>query len=107
MAAGSVHLQTWPTAADLGDAAATTRRARRRRGRARGRPRRKVDREGGHAHPGGAGDDHRPGRALEAIRGAERDLRAVGSITGGLHLVAAEDSEILVDAVLGAPPPKR
>ena len=35
-----------------------------------------------------------PTAALEAIRSAERDLRAVGSITGELRLVAAEDSEV-------------
>ena len=52
-------------------------------------------------------DDHRAQSALEAIRSAESDLRAVGSITGELELVAAEDSEIRVDAVLGEPPPKR
>ena len=48
-----------------------------------------------------------PESALEAIRSAEVDLRAVGSITGALDLVAAEDGEISVDAVLGEPPPKR
>ena len=48
-----------------------------------------------------------PESALNAIRGAEADLRAVGSITGDLGLVAAEDTEIRVDAVLGEPPPKR
>ena len=48
-----------------------------------------------------------PSAALDAVRGAERDLRAVGSITGELRLVAAEDSEVVVDAVLGQPPPKR
>jgi valyl-tRNA synthetase len=45
--------------------------------------------------------------ALDAIRTAESDLRAVGSITGELELVPAADSEIVVDAVLGEPPPKR
>ena len=38
---------------------------------------------------------------------AERDLRAVGSITGDLDLVATTDGDIVVDAVLGEPPPKR
>ena len=48
-----------------------------------------------------------PVSALDAIRGAEDDLRAVGSITGDFDLIAAEDTEIRVDAVLGEPPPKR
>ena len=48
-----------------------------------------------------------PASALEAIRSAESDLRAVGSITGDLELVVAEDSEVSVEAVLGEPPPKR
>ena len=48
-----------------------------------------------------------PSAALEAIRAAERDLRAVGSITGPLELVADETVEVTVSAVLGEPPPKR
>jgi valyl-tRNA synthetase len=48
-----------------------------------------------------------PQSALEAIRSAERDLRAAGSITGPLDLLPAEDVDINVDAVLGEPPPKR
>ena len=48
-----------------------------------------------------------PEAALDAVRSAERDLRAVGSITGDLELVAAEGTEITVEATLGDPPPKR
>jgi valyl-tRNA synthetase len=50
-----------------------------------------------------------PAAALAAVRSAESDLRAVGSITGELELVATDDpgAEVTVDAVLGEPPPKR
>ncbi len=48
-----------------------------------------------------------PAAALDAIRAAERDLRAVGSITGPLELRADETAEVTVSAVLGEPPPKR
>ena len=43
--------------------------------------------------------------AIAAIRDAESDLRAVGSITGELEFVE-RDGEVQVEAVLGDPPPK-
>ena len=46
-----------------------------------------------------------PEAALDAVRAAERDLRAVGSITGELRLVVGE-GDLRVEAVLGEPPPK-
>jgi valyl-tRNA synthetase len=46
--------------------------------------------------------------AVEAIREVESDLRAVAGITGDLRLVpGAEDQQLAVEAVLGAPPEKR
>jgi len=105
---GSVHLQAWPTSADLGatsdydpavlDAvAAVLAGVRGAKSTAKVGMRTPVE----HATITG------PTSALEAIRSAESDLRAVGSITGGLELVTAEDSEIVVDAVLGEPPAKK
>ena len=105
---GSVHLQAWPTADDLGGArpsdpavldavAAVLAGVRGAKSTAKVGMRTPVER----ATITG------PESALDAIRSAESDLRAVGSITGDLELVVAEDSEIRVDAVLGEPPPKR
>ncbi len=109
---GSVHLQAWPTSADLGlvddqgadydpavlDAvAAVLAGVRGAKSTAKVGMRTPVE----HATITG------PASALEAIRSAESDLRAVGSITGELDLVVAEDGEIVVEAVLGEPPPKR
>jgi valyl-tRNA synthetase len=105
---GSVHLQAWPTADDLGAAAtedpavveavaAVLAGVRGAKSTAKVGMRTPVE----HATITG------PQRALEAIRSAEGDLRAVGSITGPLDLVAGGDDEIRVDAVLGEPPPKR
>jgi valyl-tRNA synthetase len=105
---GSVHLQSWPTEAELGDAAdsepegldavaavlAGVRGA-------------KSSAKVGMRTPVEQATITGPPAALEAIRAAESDLRSVGSITGELHLVAAEDSDIVVEAVLGEPPPKR
>jgi valyl-tRNA synthetase len=105
---GSVHLHSWPFEAELGDlsdadpdgldaVAAVLAGLRGAKSTA------KV----GMRTPVLEATITAPIDALEAIRGAERDLRAVGSITGELHLVAAEDSDIVVEAVLGEPPPKR
>ncbi len=105
---GSVHLQTWPTAAELGEAAAADPAVldavaavlagvRGAKSTAKVGMRTPVE----HATVTGAP------AALEAIRSAESDLRAVGSITGDLDLVAAEGAEITVNATLGEPPPKR
>ena len=47
-----------------------------------------------------------PSAALAAVRSAESDLRAVGSITGEIELADA-DGELRVQATLGDPPPKR
>jgi len=105
---GSVHLHSWPVEAELGDlsdadpdgldaVAAVLAGLRGAKSTA------KV----GMRTPVLEATITAPIDALEAITGAERDLRAVGSITGELHLVAAEDSDIVVEAVLGEPPPKR
>ena len=105
---GSVHLQAWPTAGDLGEAssddpavldavAAVLAGVRGAKSTAKVGMRTPVLR----ATITG------PASALQAIRSAESDLRAVGSITGELELVRSEDSEIRVDAVLGEPPPRR
>ena len=106
---GSVHLQAWP---DRGGAR-RHRRQRPRRPRRRSRPCSRAS--AAPSRPPRSACARRsseatitgPTAALEAIRSAERDLRAVGSITGELRLVAAEDSDVVVEAVLGEPPPKR
>ena len=100
---GSVHLQAWPTAGDLGGAssddpavldavAAVLAGVRGAKSTAKVGMRTPVLRV----------TIIGPESALEAIRSAESDLRAVGSITGDLELVVAEDSEVRVDAVLGS-----
>ncbi|MCW2821498.1 MAG: valS, partial [Marmoricola sp.] len=105
---GSVHLQVWPTTHELGEAAsadpevldavaAVLAGVRGAKSTAKVGMRTPVE----HATITGSA------AALDAIRTAESDLRAVGSITGELELVPAADSEIVVDAVLGEPPPKR
>ncbi|MCW2711883.1 MAG: valS, partial [Marmoricola sp.] len=105
---GSVHLQVWPTTHELGEAAsadpevldavaAVLAGVRGAKSTAKVGMRTPVE----HATITGSAS------ALDAIRTAESDLRAVGSITGELELVPAADSEIVVDAVLGEPPPKR
>ena len=105
---GSVHLQAWPTASDLGTAAgddatvlgavaavlAGVRGAKSTAKVGMRTPVEQVRITG-------------PAAALSAIRGAESDLRAVGSITGEIDLVEVEDGDIGVEAVLGEPPPKR
>ena len=105
---GSVHLQAWPTADALGPAtsedpagldavAAVLAGVRGAKSIAKVGMRTPVDRA---TITGSAS-------ALEAIRSAESDLRAAGSITGDLELVVAQDGEIRVDVALGEPPPKR
>jgi valyl-tRNA synthetase len=105
---GSVHLQAWPTTEELGNAAsadpvgleavaAVLAGVRGAKSTAKVGMRTPVE----HATVSG------PEIALAAIRDAERDLRAVGSITGVLDLVTTTDGALVVDAVLGEPPPKR
>ncbi len=105
---GSVHLQPWPTVADLGEAAsddpsvlafaaAVLAGIRGAKSTAKVGMRTPVE----HVTVTG------PDQALAAVRGAERDLRAVGSITGALELVVGATGEVTVEAVLGEPPPKR
>ncbi len=105
---GSVHLQSWPTETELGDAAGSDpdglEAVAAVLAGVRGA---KSTAKVGMRTPVVEATITGPTEALEAIRGAERDLRAVGSITGQLRLVAAEDSEVVVEAVLGEPPPKR
>jgi valyl-tRNA synthetase len=105
---GSIHLQTWPTTDELGavasaDPAVLDAVAAVLAGVRGAKSTAKV----GMRTPVEEATVTAPERALEAIRSAEQDLRAVGSITGTLELVAAGDDEIRVDAVLGEPPPKR
>jgi valyl-tRNA synthetase len=105
---GSVHLQSWPTAADLGDTADSDPEVLEAVATVLGGLRgAKSTAKVGMRTPVELATIIAPPAALEAVRSAERDLRAVGSITGELRLVAAKDSEIVVEAVLGEPPPKR
>jgi valyl-tRNA synthetase len=105
---GSVHRQSWPTEAELGqtvdgDPAALDAVASVLAGIRGAKSTAKV----GMRTPVELATITGPAPALEAVRSAERDLRAVGSITGELRLVTAENSDVLVEAVLGEPPPKR
>jgi valyl-tRNA synthetase len=105
---GSVHRQAWPDEHELGDTAVsdieTLDSVAAVLAGVRGA---KSTAKVGMRTPVELATITGPVAALEAIRSAERDLRAVGSITGELRLVAAEDSDVLVEAVLGEPPPKR
>lgn len=104
---GSVHRAAWPTTEELGDTgdadpdalaavAAVLAGLRGAKSTAKVGMRTPVL----HARITG------PAAALTAVRQAERDLRAVGSVTGDLELVEAGDT-VAVDATLGDPPPKR
>ncbi len=105
---GSIHLQSWPTADELGAAAAADPAVLEAVAAVLAGVRgAKSTAKVGMRTPVEQATVTGPESALEAIRSAELDLRAVGSITGALDLVAAEDGEISVDAVLGEPPPKR
>ena len=102
---GSIHLQAWPTPGDLGaasggDPAVLEAVAAVLAGVRGAKSTAKV----GMRTPVEQATITGPESALEAIRSAERDLRAAGSITGSLDLVPDEDAEIHVDAVLGEPP---
>jgi valyl-tRNA synthetase len=105
---GSVHREPWPVESDLGDTADsdpdTLAAVAAVLAGVRGA---KSTAKVGMRTPVEQATITGPTAALEAVRGAERDLRAVGSITGELRLVAAEDSDVVVEAVLGEPPPKR
>jgi valyl-tRNA synthetase len=103
---GSVHLQAWPVAADLGEAgsadpapldavASVLMGIRGAKSSAKVGMRTPVERA----------TVHGPAAALASIGSAERDLRAVGSITGPLELVET-DGDVAVEAVLGEAPPK-
>ena len=105
---GSVHRQAWPTEAELGDTAGSDPDALEAVAAVLAGVRgAKSTAKVGMRTPVELATITGPTAALEAVRSAERDLRAVGSITGELRLVAAEDSDVLVEAVLGEPPPKR
>jgi valyl-tRNA synthetase len=105
---GSVHRQAWPTEAELGDTASSDPDALEAVAAVLAGVRgAKSTAKVGMRTPVELATITGPTAALEAVRSAERDLRAVGSITGELRLVAAEDSDVLVEAVLGEPPPKR
>ena len=104
---GSVHLEAWPTPAELdeaqsGDGAALTAAAAVLAGIRGAKSTAKV----GMRTPVVAAVVRGPAAALDAVRATERDLRAAGSITGSLDLVDQE-GPIEVEAVLGEAPPKR
>src|SRR3954447_18820237 len=105
---GSIHRQSWPTGSELGDTATSDPDALEAVAAVLAGVRgAKSTAKVGMRTPVELATITGPTAALEAVRSAERDLRAVGSITGELRLVAAEDSDIVVEAVLGEPPPKR
>ncbi|KQT89465.1 valine--tRNA ligase [Marmoricola sp. Leaf446] len=104
---GSVHRSPWPTTEELGDttggdAAALTAVAAVLAGVRGAKSTAKVGMRTPVLHARVAG----PAPALDAVRAAERDLRAVGSITGEVELVEAT-GDVTVEATLGDPPPKR
>jgi valyl-tRNA synthetase len=105
---GSIHRQSWPTAEEIGatdgdDPAVLTAVAEVLAGVRGAKSTAKV----GMRTPVEQATVTGPERALEAVRSAEGDLRAAGTITGTLDLVAAQLPGIEVSAVLGDPPPKR
>jgi valyl-tRNA synthetase len=105
---GSIHRQSWPTESELGDTATSDPDALEAVAAVLAGVRgAKSTAKVGMRTPVELATITGPTAALEAVRSAERDLRAVGSITGELRLVAAEDSDIVVEAILGEPPPKR
>ncbi|WP_445256944.1 valine--tRNA ligase [Nocardioides aurantiacus] len=104
---GSVHLAAWPTTDELGDtsggdAAALTAVAAVLAGLRGAKSTAKVGMRTPVLHARVTG----PAAALEAVRAAEQDLRAVGSVTGEVELVET-DGDVTVEATLGDPPPKR
>ncbi|ROR91667.1 valine--tRNA ligase [Nocardioides aurantiacus] len=104
---GSVHLSAWPGTDELGDtsggdAAELTAVAAVLAGVRGAKSTAKVGMRTPVLHARVSG----PAAALDAVRAAERDLRAVGSITGDVEMVEA-DGEVSVEATLGDPPPKR
>ncbi len=104
---GSVHLAAWPTTSELGDtsdgdASALAAVAAVLAGVRGAKSTAKVGMRTPVLHARVSG----PAVALDAVRAAERDLRAVGSITGEIELVESPD-DVAVVATLGDPPPKR
>ncbi len=104
---GSVHLAAWPTTDELGDtsggdASALTAVATVLAGLRGAKSTAKVGMRTPVLHARVTG----PAAALDAVRAAERDLRAVGSVTGEVELVET-DGDVSVEATLGDPPPKR
>jgi valyl-tRNA synthetase len=105
---GSVHLQPWPTAQEIGatagdDPAVLSAVAAVLAGVRGAKSTAKV----GMRTPVEKATVTAPESSLEAVRSAEADLRAAGTITGGLELVVGPDADVRVDAVLGEPPPRR
>ena len=104
---GSVHLAAWPTTDELGDtsggdASALTAVAAVLAGLRGAKSTAKVGMRTPVLHARVTG----PAAALDAVRAAERDLRAVGSVTGEVELVETA-GDVSVEATLGDPPPKR
>ena len=104
---GSVHLQRWPVPGELGvldgsDPAGLDAVAAVLAGIRGAKSTAKV----GMRTPVERATVTGPEASLAAVRAAEQDLRAVGSITGELVLVAST-GPVTVEAELGEPPPKR
>ena len=105
---GSIHVQSWPEAVDLGAAAATDATALAAvttvLGAIRGA---KSTAKVGMRTPVEQLTVTGPTSAIEAVRLAERDLRAVGSITGPVTYVEDDDVALATELELGEAPPKR
>src|SRR4051794_18491734 len=96
---GSIHRQSWPVESELGDTATSDPEALEAVASVLAGVRgAKSTAKVGMRTPVELATITGPTAALEAVRSAERDLRAVGSITGELRLVVAEDSDVLVEA---------
>ena len=105
---GSIHRTTWPTAVELGAAAATDATVLQAvttvLGAIRGA---KSTAKVGMRTPVEQLTVTGPKLAVESVRRAERDLRAVGSITGAVTYVENDEVELSTELALGEAPPKR
>ncbi|MEO5653247.1 MAG: valine--tRNA ligase [Marmoricola sp.] len=105
---GSIHRTTWPTAVELGAAAATDATVLQAvtavLGAIRGA---KSTAKVGMRTPVEQLTVTGPTLAVESVRRAERDLRAVGSITGAVTYVENDEVELSTELALGEAPPKR
>ncbi len=105
---GSVHRQAWPVAVDLGAAAATEPGALQAVATVLGAIRgAKSTAKVGMRTPVERLRVTGPRDAVQAVQGAERDVRAVGSVTGPVSYVEDEDAQVSIEIELGEAPPKR